>query len=117
MLSRFDFSCHVRELKLNPLEVRDWLPELLAECRIPKRLVVTDAERLRLVQIALFLGDDERADPFGALPRIGYGGDNEDLAHASVSNEDLRSVQDVVSAFTHRRRERVRRITARAGFR
>ncbi|MBF8302886.1 MAG: hypothetical protein HW396_1167, partial [Candidatus Dadabacteria bacterium] len=47
------------------------------------------------------LGEDEGRNPVGAPGGVGDGGDDEDLPHAGVGDEDLGAVEHVVVAVVH----------------
>ena len=54
------------------------------------------------LEVTGLLGQDEAGDPLVAVARLGAGGDDEDLAHAGVGDEDLGTVEQVVVALVHR---------------
>src|SRR5712691_3879116 len=77
---------------------------------------MSDADALRLVEIAGVLGDDKGRDPVRALGvRVRARRNAEDLAHAGVRDEDLRAVQHVVVATVDRGRLGAARIRSGPG--
>jgi hypothetical protein len=63
---------------------------------------VAHADPVGLVAVRGFLGDDEAGDPPRALFPVRDGGDDEDLAHAGVGDEDLAAVQAIVAVLADR---------------
>src|ERR1044072_1328141 len=63
---------------------------------------VADADLLRDLDVARFLREYKGADAARALRSIGNSGDDEDLADASVRDEALDAVENVVVALSNR---------------
>src|SRR6185503_12686433 len=82
-----------------------------------QRRLVTDADGLRLGDVARGLRQDEGADSLRALRSIGHSGDHEDLANASVCDEALDAVDDVAIIFSHGGRSRAAGVAAGVGLR
>src|SRR5690606_37586235 len=71
----------------------------------------------RALEVTGFLVQDEAPDALRALRGVGHGGDNEDLAHASMRDEALRAVEDVLAALLHGARLRAAGVGTGIGLR
>src|SRR5690349_17052712 len=73
--------------------------------------IVTDADRLRGLQITRFFREDEGADAARAHATIRHGCHDEDLSHAPVRDESLYAIEDVIAVLLYSRRAGPARVT------
>src|SRR6185436_19400227 len=79
-------------------------------------LAVPDADGATAIEIDGVLSDDEAGDASVTMPGLSASRDREDLAHPSVRNEDLRTVQQEVIALVDRGGGRASGVAAGASF-